>query len=408
MGVLQKQKTLAGIHLFTINAFVYIASVFYTPFISAYYACNGISAAQIGVLLTIGPIVTILIQPLWAKLSDRTQKRKQVLLLVAAGSGLSMFLYYLGGSFWGFLFTTICVTSFTTAVIPLCDAIVIHLANSKGIRFSVLRMGGTIGYALMAVFAGIFIRQHPSSQFWLSFLGYTVLFAFICGLPGGKPQESKPEAVLKHTHGGPGKIFTSYLIYFVLAFACISQLGLSFYSGFIGPYILKKGYSQSVIGIMNCISAMSELPVLFLIDRLIAKVGTMKILFLSCILMGIRIALPIGNGLVWVVLAQLLQGVTYMTVYFSCVQFVSRYARNGYQSRGQSLLFTIQSGFGAILGSLSGGILVEKFGYRNAFLTMMVFIFVCAGATAVLYIYKSKKRRQSEGNQRSEVSIDEV
>ena len=97
MGVLQKQKTLAGIHLFTINAFVYIASVFYTPFISAYYACNGISAAQIGVLLTIGPIVTILIQPLWAKLSDRTQKRKQVLLLVAAGSGLSMFLYYLGG-----------------------------------------------------------------------------------------------------------------------------------------------------------------------------------------------------------------------------------------------------------------------------------------------------------------------
>lgn len=408
MGILQKQKTLTGIHLFSINAFIYIASVFYSPFISAYYACNGISAAQIGILLTIGPMVTILIQPLWAKLSDRTQKRKQVLMLVTVGSGFTMFFYYLGGSFWGFLFTTICVTSFTTAVIPLCDAIVIQMANSKGIRFSVLRMGGTIGYALMAVFAGLFIRQHPSSQFWLSFLGYMVLFTFICSLPAGKPQESNSKVVRNKANGGPNRIFTSHLVYFVLAFACISQFGLSFYSGFIGPYILKEGYSQSVIGIMNCISAMSELPVLFLIDRLITRVGTMKILFLSCILLGVRIILPIGNGLMWIVLAQLLQGVTYMTVYFSCVQFVSRYAKNGYQSRGQSLLFTIQSGFGSILGSLSGGALVEKFGYQNAFLIMTVFIFVCAGLTAVLYIIKSKKRRQSGGSKRSEVSIDDV
>ena len=52
---------------------------------------------------------------------------------------------------------------------------------------------------------------------------------------------------------------------------------------------------------------------LFYINRMLRKHGTIKILFLSCFLMGIRILLPIRSGIIGIVLAQLLQGVTYMT-----------------------------------------------------------------------------------------------
>lgn len=47
---------------------------------------------------------------------------------------------------------------------------------------------------------------------------------------------------------------------------------------------------------------------------MLRKHGTIKILFLSCFLMGIRILLPIRSGIIGIVLAQLLQGVTYMTI----------------------------------------------------------------------------------------------
>ena len=64
---------------FSINAIIYIASGFYTPFLSAYYAQKGIDAEKIGILLMIGPCVVLLTQRFWAKISDRTGKRKEVL-----------------------------------------------------------------------------------------------------------------------------------------------------------------------------------------------------------------------------------------------------------------------------------------------------------------------------------------
>ena len=41
------------------------------------------------------------------------------------------------------------------------------------------------------------------------------------------------------------------------------------------------------------------LIVSFNINRMLRKYGTIKILFLSCFLMGIRILLPIRSGIIW-------------------------------------------------------------------------------------------------------------
>lgn len=109
---MNKERTI--LYLFSINAIIYIASGFYTPFLSAYYAQKGIDAEKIGILLMIGPCVVLLTQRFWAKISDRTGKRKEVLLVTIVGSGFSMLLYYLGNSFLCMFFATVVVTSFTT------------------------------------------------------------------------------------------------------------------------------------------------------------------------------------------------------------------------------------------------------------------------------------------------------
>lgn len=111
---MNKERTI--LYLFSINAIIYIASGFYTPFLSAYYAQKGIDAEKIGILLMIGPCVVLLTQRFWAKISDRTGKRKEVLLVTIVGSGFSMLLYYLGNSFLCMFFATVVVTSFTTAL----------------------------------------------------------------------------------------------------------------------------------------------------------------------------------------------------------------------------------------------------------------------------------------------------
>ena len=173
---MNKERTI--LYLFSINAIIYIASGFYTPFLSAYYAQKGIDAEKIGILLMIGPCVVLLIQRFWAKISDRTGKRKEVLLVAIVGSGFSMLLYYLGNSFLCMFFATVVVTSFTTAVIPLSDAILIARSLKEGYSYSVIRLGGTLGYAVMTICAGMYLKTRPQMQFVFAFFAYMILFCF--------------------------------------------------------------------------------------------------------------------------------------------------------------------------------------------------------------------------------------
>ena len=331
---MNKERTI--LYLFSINAIIYIASGFYTPFLSAYYAQKGIDAEKIGILLMIGPCVVLLTQRFWAKISDRTGKRKEVLLVTIVGSGFSMLLYYLGNSFLCMFFATVVVTSFTTAVIPLSDAILIARSLKEGYSYSIIRLGGTLGYAVMTICAGMYLKTRPQMQFVFAFFAYMILFCFCIGLKEERNGQIVINEVVQENE--QNRIFKNRDVYIVLGLAFVSQMGLSFYTGFIGPYILEKGYTQSTIGVINSISALSEVPVLFYINRMLRKHGTIKILFLSCFLMGIRILLPIRSGIIGIVLAQLLQGVTYMTMYYSCAVYISTCVYEKYQTKGQSIL----------------------------------------------------------------------
>ena len=63
--------------LLAVNTFVWVTTALYAPFIGAYYAEQGITPFQVGVLTAIGPVVSTLIQPLWAYISDRLGKRRR-------------------------------------------------------------------------------------------------------------------------------------------------------------------------------------------------------------------------------------------------------------------------------------------------------------------------------------------
>lgn len=386
---MNKERTI--LYLFSINAIIYIASGFYTPFLSAYYAQKGIDAEKIGILLMIGPCVVLLTQRFWAKISDRTGKRKEVLLVTIVGSGFSMLLYYLGNSFLCMFFATVVVTSFTTAVIPLSDAILIARSLKEGYSYSIIRLGGTLGYAVMTICAGMYLKTRPQMQFVFAFFAYMILFCFCIGLKEERNGQIVINEVVQENE--QNRIFKNRDVYIVLGLAFVSQMCLSFYTGFIGPYILEKGYTQSTIGVINSISALSEVPVLFYINRMLRKHGTIKILFLSCFLMGIRILLPIRSGIIGIVLAQLLQGVTYMTMYYSCAVYISTCVYEKYQTKGQSILNVVQLGLGAIVGNLVGGKLIRLLGYEKGYLLMAGITTLMTICALIVYFWKNREQR---------------
>lgn len=360
-----------GVILLAINASIYIAFSFYTPFLSAYYAKSGLNAVEIGTLLTIGPIVAIFIQPFWAIISDKTGQRKLILCLVILGSGFSLFSYYAGHSFLSFFIAATLLATFVTSIVPLNDALTLRLAKKNHLDFSIIRMGGTVGFAIVVIIAGAIIKKTPNIQFVLGFFGFMTLLFFVSRLPKDEKEENKKqESSSPSTVGkkfGFFHIFNSKQVYFMLAFAFITQVGLSFHGSFMGVYALKLGLNEDMIAVINCCAALSEIPVLFMMNRLMRKISTIKLIAASSMLLGFRMFIVTSGGIGSVIFAQFLHGLTFMTVYYSIAVYISQEVKSQNLSKGQSILTIVQTGIGSIIGNIVGGILVDQFGLVLAY-----------------------------------------
>lgn len=172
-------------------------------------------------------------------------------------------------------------------------------------------------------------------------------------------------------------IFDTSEILFVLALALIESLGLGFCGSFMGSYAVELGFGSSLIGVLSCISALSEVPILLFAGKLVDRFGEIPLLIFSGVMMSLRLCLT-GMGLVPAMIsAQFLQSVTYMTTYICCTQYISKHVRAGKMSQGQSALAIVQSGLAAVASNLFGGMLVDAVGTRQAFFA------VAAGVLAV-------------------------
>lgn len=378
------EKHSAWLRLFLINVSFWVACGSCAPFISAYYKRIGLSFTQIGVLLAIGPIFAIFIQPLWAMLSDRTGKRKLLLILLALCTAGAYLLYYLGASFAVCLLAVLVVSLFSLALLPLCDALVIDRANAYGFPFARIRIGGTLGYAAMVFGAGMFLEKFDGAQFAVAAVAYLLFAGAVMLLPqGGAREEAAParrEAAPAREGAVPAResIFDTSEILFVLALALIESLGLGFSGSFMGSYAVELGFGSSLIGVLSCISALSEVPILLFAGKLVDRFGEIPLLIFSGVMMSLRLFLT-GMGLVPAMIsAQLLQSVTYMTTYICCTQYISKHVRAGKMSQGQSALAIVQSGLAAVASNLFGGMLVDAVGTRQAFFAVAAGVLVVA------------------------------
>lgn len=391
-------KHSAWLRLFLINVSFWVACGSCAPFLSAYYKRIGLSFTQIGVLLAIGPIFAIFIQPLWAMLSDRTGKRKLLLILLALCTAGAYLLYYLGTSFAVCLLAVLVVSLFSLALLPLCDALVIDRANAYGFPFARIRIGGTLGYAVMVFGAGMFLEKFDGAQFAVASVAYLLFAGAVMLLPQGSARKeaapvrkevapvreeaasAREETATARRKAVPAResIFDTSEILFVLALALIESLGLGFCGSFTGSYAVELGFGSSLIGVLSCISALSEVPILLFAGKLMDRFGEIPLLIFSGVMMSLRLCLT-GMGLVPAMIsAQLLQSVTYMTTYICCTQYISKHVRAGKMSQGQSALAIVQSGLAAVASNLFGGMLVDAVGTRQAFFAVAAGVLVVA------------------------------
>lgn len=108
--------------------------------------------------------------------------------------------------------------------------------------------------------------------------------------------------------------------------------------------------------------------------------------------MGIRLLVASGGSLTFLILAQAMQGITYMVIHFGAITYISSHVKSGKSSQGQSVLYIVQTGIASIIGQVIGGFTIDTIGIRLSYITVGIFVVITTVIImAVLFRFEQKQ-----------------
>ncbi|WNR47045.1 MFS transporter [Paenibacillus roseipurpureus] len=345
-------------------ALIYMGNAVYGTFMPVYLNNAKFSQEQIGILLSFGPLIAMIGQPIWGALGDRAKTKNRVLTLLLIGSGVSMLFLPLSTQFV-FVMAMLCLfTFFQTSIFALSDAITLEELDRRPTwNFGWIRLGGTVGFALMSLIFGLVAKKHIDTMF-LVYAG-TMAAALVC-LWRFPPAVGRVTNVMEKKFR---ELFHNGKLMFYLSINFIIQITLGYYYAFFPIYMKELGGDSALLGWSMVISSMSELPFLLFSAKIFKRVPISVLLLMAGLASSLRWYLfsQIYDPH-WLLPVQVLHGAIFIVLSVTLATFINREVPPEWKASGQTLNGLLSLGAARIIGSFLGGILSAAYGMRQVFL----------------------------------------
>lgn len=340
--------------------FFYYAFIgMFAPYWSLYLQSIRFSAVEIGILMSVQPVMRMLAPSLWGWLADHTGKR---LLVVQVAASLSA-IFYLGvfvtTSFWGMLLVLALMSFFWSASMPLVEATTLSYLGKQTARYGRLRSWGSVGFIGSVVGLGYAFDYIAIS--WLLWAG------LICelGILLFSRQLPETQVVPHHTDQQPIlKIFLRPSVMLLFGACFLMSAAHGPYYTFFSIYLVEHGYAKSAVGGLWALGVICEIGVFILMPRLAHRYGFMRILIASFALAVVRFMM-IGwcvDFLLLLLIAQVLHAATFGAYHAASVGLIHELFQGKHQSRGQAMFGSLTYGAGGMLGGLISGPVWQYYG----------------------------------------------
>ncbi|MGG4047641.1 MFS transporter [Paenibacillus favisporus] len=386
-------RTSAPVKAFNFLFFALLA--IFIPFLPVYFDEQGLSPSQIGFIVGTGGFITIVAQPLWGMISDRTKTIRKVLLLLLVCAIMTGFVLYHTGTYSLIILFAMLTYFFLMPVDPLTESLNFRVAESAGISYGSLRTYGALGYAVMSLFAGYFMTSYGAHSLAYLFAAIGLVSFVITLFMPDAPVSGKPVTLSSLKHFLSSK---ETLLFLILVF--ISSIPARMNDTYLGVYIKELGGTASLVGQAWFLAAGSEIVVFALSFWWLRKGSELMLIAFSGFFYFIRFFAS-----AWIedphLLAylQLLQLLTFPVFYSAAIQYLYRIVPVEWRATGQTVLALLFFGVSGIIASFAGGALYEAFGGRTLFLTISGMSLVGTLFGIVLYrIYGRRNRAATAGD----------
>jgi PPP family 3-phenylpropionic acid transporter len=340
--------------------FFYYAFIgLFAPYWSLYLQSIRFNAVEIGILMSVQPVMRMLAPNLWGWLADHTGRRRGVIQLAAACSAFFYLGVFVVTGFWGMMLVLGLMSFFWSASMPLVEATTLSYLGSKTAGYGRLRSWGSIGFIVSVVGLGYAFDYIAIA--WLLWAG------LICELGILIFSRQMPETPVLPHHSDDQPIRQimlqpAVLLLFGACFLMSAAHGP--YYTFYSIFLVEHGYAKSAVGSLWALGVICEIAVFFLMPGLARRYGFTRVLIASFVLAVVRFLL-IGWGVDYLVLllfAQVLHAATFGAYHAASVGMVHELFQGRHQARGQALFGSLTYGAGGVLGGLLSGPVWQHYG----------------------------------------------
>ncbi len=356
-------------------------------FASAYLLAKGFPAAQVGVLLACGNLLSCAVQPFLADRADRIGGNVLKVFVVGL-TAISMVCFGLIGCFglprWLFgLLYLLGVFTFD-AMMPLLNAIsVAYTGAGYGVNYGIGRGLGAFAYSLAALAVGK-VMSYWGADYMIP-IALALLLANILvtlGYPSLKERATATER--RQDCCSVPVFFRRYKWY------CVSLLGVMFLAMFhamtenyLIEIVAPLGGDSNTVGIALFIATVAELLVLLRFEQLRKRIHDHLLLKLSGLFFLLKaVLLLLAPSVTAIYVIQLLQTVTYCFLSPTQLYYAQGKVRPADMVKGQAFI-TAAYTLGCAIGNFTGGQLLEFFGVTAL---LVAGIGMAVAGTAVLFL----------------------
>ncbi len=337
----------------------------FSPYASLYFADKGISATQIGVLMSLMQVMRIFGPNLWGWVADHTSQRVRVLRLTSIAAAIVFCGMFWGQTFLYFFIVMVLLNLFTSAQGPLSEALMLSAMRGDLTHYGRLRLWGSVGFIAAVMVSGQLLDWFGIGLVpWISLLLLAlVAFASI---------RMREEGAVHHAHDTPS-VRSLLQRREVIAFFASTFLMVAAHASlyvYYSLYLSQIGYSKTVIGLMWSLGVVAEIAFFYWQAPLFRRLGV-RLLMLASLAIGIVRFMMIGLGaesLVLLLFAQVLHAATFGVHHSASVATMQRWFAGPLQARGQALYISISYGLGGTAGGLLLSACWDTFGAELVYL----------------------------------------
>jgi len=378
--VIHRQKY----HFQALYFFIFFGQGALIPYLALYFSNDAfqLSASEIGTIVAVGPVLSIVLQPIWGMAADRFGRPKRLLLVALLAAGLLTISYLLTSIYLFLLLISSLWALFQCAHIPLVDTLAIEFSKRKSVDYGALRLFGSAGFAL-----AVFILGQVTEQGSLGAIFYASGTALVLGFLVLIGIEETPVSTVEHEHIPLKALFSNKRFLLFLAGGSLVFGPIFANNYYFGSYVTIRGESTALVGTLFFVAVLCEIPFMRIATRVMMRFGPIPVLVFISVLSALRtgiLALEPPIFTLWILAA--LQGFIIGLLIPVALDYVRSLVPPSTVATAVSTYMATTTGLATALFNLMSGIVLDQW-------TIYAVFWVYTGSSllgACLYLISSK------------------